>query len=531
MPSMSHQIAGKHLINGTWAGEARAFDAIAPATGAVIGPKFAEAGEADVNLAALAADSAFDATRDLPPRWQADLLDAIGAKIMDLGDALLERAEAETALPRGRLTMERGRTVNQLKMFAEVVRDGSWVDATIDTADPKRAPIPKPDVRRMLRPRGPVAVFGASNFPFAFSAVGGDTASALAAGCPVIVKGHPSHPGTSELFAAAVLAALHERRLPPGLYALLQGRSHELSGALVRHPSIHAVGFTGSQKAGRALFDLAASRPAPIPVFAEMGSINPLVILPAALAERGEAIAKELAGSILLGGGQFCTKPGVTFVIGDGAAGFIDNLSKHIAAAAPATMLNGGLRDNFVRRASEVAGAKDVRTLVPPKPQGNAAMSPGLFETTAKAFKSEPTLREEAFGPAAVVVGCETVDEALDCIEQIGGSLTGTVHVGKSEDTATATRVLRTLESHVGRLIVNGYPTGVEVNHAMIHGGPYPATTDSGTTSVGSSAIRRFARPVAFQDTPDPLLPPELQSANPLGIERTINGKRTRDGI
>jgi NADP-dependent aldehyde dehydrogenase len=262
-----------------------------------------------------------------------------------------------------------------------------------------------------------------------------------------------------------------------------------------------------------------------------MGSINPLVILPAALAERGDAIAKELAGSILLGGGQFCTKPGVTFVVGNGAAGFIDSLSKSIAAAAPVTMLNGGLRDNFARRASEVSDAKDVRTLVPPKPQGNAAMSPGLFETTAKAFQSEPTLREEAFGPAGVIVRCETVDEAVACIEKVEGSLTGTIHVGKSEDTATATRVLRMLESHVGRLIVNGYPTGVEVNHAMIHGGPYPATTDAGTTSVGSSAIRRFARPVAFQDTPDGLLPSELRNANPLGVERTVNGKRTRDQI
>jgi NADP-dependent aldehyde dehydrogenase len=525
--ALSHQIAGKHLINGTWIGDAEAFDAIAPASGDVIGPRFAEAGESEVNLAALAADSAFDATRDLPPRWQADLLDTIGGKIVDLGDALLERAEAETALPRGRLTMERGRTVNQLKMFAQVVRDGAWVDATIDTADPKRAPMPKPDVRRMLRPRGPVAVFGASNFPFAFSAVGGDTASALAAGCPVIVKGHPSHPGTSELFAAAVLAALHERRLPAGLFAMLQGRSHELSGALVRHPSIHAVGFTGSQRAGRALFDLAASRPSPIPVFAEMGSINPLVILPAALAERGEAIARELAGSILLGGGQFCTKPGVTFVVGERGGTFIDALSKAVAAAAPVTMLNGGLRDNFARRAREMSSAQDVRTLVGPKPQGNAAMSPGLFETTAKTFQSEPTLREEAFGPAGVVVRCDTVDEAIACVEQIEGSLTGTVHVGRSEDTAAASRVLRALESHVGRLIVNGYPTGVEVNHAMIHGGPYPATTDAGTTSVGSSAIRRFARPVAFQDAPDLLLPPELQNANPLKIVRLVNGQRT----
>jgi NADP-dependent aldehyde dehydrogenase len=263
-----------------------------------------------------------------------------------------------------------------------------------------------------------------------------------------------------------------------------------------------------------------------------MGSINPFVVLPAALAERGDAIAKDLAGSMLLGGGQFCTKPGVAFVIGDSRVdGFVDALAKHLAAAAPVTMLNGGLRDNFDHRATDVGAAKNVRTLVPPKPQGNAAVSAGLFETTADAFRAEPTLREEAFGPGGVVVRCETVDDALDCVGHIEGSLTGTVHVGKSEDPQTATRVLRALESHVGRLIVNGYPTGVEVNHAMIHGGPYPATTDAGTTSVGSSAIRRFVRPVAFQDTPDALLPPALQNANPLGIERTVNGTRTREPI
>lgn len=525
---LTHEIAGKHLINGTWVGEiSGGFQATSPATGAALAPKFAEAGEAEVNLALLAAGSAFDASLDLPPRWPADLLDAIAAKVMDVGDALLERGEAETALPRGRLTMERGRTVGQLKMFAEFIRDGSWVDATIDPADPKRAPLPKPDVRRMLRPRGPVAVFGASNFPFAFSAVGGDTASALAAGCPVIVKGHPSHPGTSELFAAAVLAALHECRLPPGLFALLQGSSHTLGGALVRHPALEAVGFTGSHKAGRALFDLAASRPRPIPVFAEMGSVNPFVILPGALVERGETIARDLAGSMLLGGGQFCTKPGVAFAIGADAEPFVAALAQHIAAAAPVTMLNGALRDNFTRRASEFSQSRGVKTLVPPKPQGTAAMTPGLFETTAETFQNEPTLREEAFGPGGLVVRCGSIDEALDCVRRIGGSLTGTVQIGGGDDQQATARVLRALESSVGRLIVNGYPTGVEVCHAIVHGGPYPATTDAGSTSVGSSAIRRFARPVAFQDAPDALLPPALQNANPLGIERTVNGKRT----
>ena len=529
---MTHELSGKHLINGTWMEGKAAFDAIAPATGITLGPKFAEAGDGEVNLALLAAESAFDASLDLPPRWQADLLDAIAAKVLDLGDTLLERGEAETALPRGRLTMERGRTVGQLKMFAEFVREGSWVDATIDTADPNRAPLPKPDVRRVLRPRGPVAVFGASNFPFAFSTVGGDTASALAAGCPVVVKGHPSHPGTSELFAAAVLAALHECRLPLGLFALLQGRAHELSGALVRHPATTAVGFTGSQKAGRALFDLAASRPSPIPVFAEMGSINPLVVLSGALSERGEKIADGLAGSVLLGAGQFCTKPGVVFTIGEGAGTFINRLHESMAKAPPVTMLNPGLRENFLRRAHQVEGTANVRAIDPSKEStGAAGAKAALFETNAQAFQREPTLREEVFGPSTLVVRCKDPGELLACLDTVEGSLTGTVHTGAGDDPATTRAVLRKLEEKVGRVIVNGYPTGVEVGHAMIHGGPYPATTDASTTSVGSSAIRRFTRPVAFQDTPDGLLPPALQNANPLGIERTINGKRTREAV
>ena len=528
---LAHDISGKHLINGTWVGGAGAFDAIAPATGAALGPKFAEAGQAEVNLAVGAAEAAFGATLDLPPQWPADLLDAIGAKVMDLGDALLERAEAETALPRPRLTMERGRTVNQLKLFAGVVREGSWVDATIDTADPTRAPLPKPDVRRMMRPRGPVAVFGASNFPFAFSAVGGDTASALAAGCPVIVKGHPSHPGTSELFAAAVLAALHETRLPLGLFALLQGRSHELSAALVRHPGVRAVGFTGSQKAGRALFDLASSRPSPVPLYAEMGSINPLVVLPGAFDDRMAQIAEGLGASVLMGGGQFCTKPGVVFAVGERSASLVSRLKKVIGHAPQVTMLNPSLRDNFMRRAQELAQTDNVGGDCPEEPLGAAGTTAALFETDAEVFQREPTLREEVFGPSTLVVHCEDTDELLACLDTVEGSLTGTVHIGAGDDPGTVRSVVRKLEERVGRVIVNGYPTGVEVNHAMIHGGPYPATTDAGTTSVGSSAIRRFARPVAFQDTPDGLLPPALQNANPLGIERMVNGKRTRELI
>jgi NADP-dependent aldehyde dehydrogenase len=504
------------------------FHAINPATGEELEPAIREATPADVDTAVKDAVDALIATSMLPPRWQAELLDTIAAKIMDLGDGLLERGEAETALPRARLTGERARTTNQLKMFAEIVRDGSWVEATIETADPNRKPAPKPDLRRVLRQRGPVGIFGASNFPFAFGAVGGDTASALAAACPVVVKGHPSHPGTSAMFADAVKAALVQLKLPAGLFTLLQGRSHELSGALVKHPFLRAVGFTGSLTAGRALFDLAAARPYPIPVYAEMGSVNPIVIMSGALRTRGETIARDLSASVLLGGGQFCTKPGLIFTVGDDAK-FIDLLTKNIAQQPACTMLNQNLRDNFRMRLTRIAALHGVTALAQGKSTGHAATAPSLFRTDAKAWHRNKDLHEEAFGPAAVVVHCDTVEQVIECIDHLAGNLTGTVHANDSDKDASM--VLNRLAFKVGRVIVNGYPTGVEVNSAIVHGGPYPATTDAGTTSVGSAAIRRWVRLIAYQDTPDAMLPPALQNANPLKIERMVNGQRTREPI
>ena len=500
-----------------------------PATGEQLQPGFAEASDAEVNAAVAAAVAAFDQTLDLPPRWPADFLDAIAERIMSLGDALLERGEAETALPRARLTGERARTVGQIKMFAGMVREGSWVDAVIDTADPARTPLPKPDLRRMLRPRGPIAVFGASNFPFAFGTLGGDTASALAAGCPVVVKGHPSHPGTSKMFADAVRDVIGAQKLPPGLFALLQGRRNELSAALVKHERITAVGFTGSLRAGRALFDLAAARPSPIPVFAEMGSVNPVVILPRAIAEKGDAIAQGLAASLLLGGGQFCTKPGLVFTIGDNKGRFVAALASQIIAQSPVTMLNANLRENFSRRIRDVAHVDGVTTVASAQSTGHASVSPALFATDAATFQRSPALHEEAFGPGAVVVNCTSLDDALACIDALGGNLTGTIHTTPSDPDAA--RILRHLEQKVGRVIVNGYPTGVEVCNAVVHGGPYPATTDPATTSVGSAAIRRWVRMTAWQDTPDELLPPALKNSNPLGIRRVVNGIPTTDPI
>jgi NADP-dependent aldehyde dehydrogenase len=529
---MNHELSGRNLIDGGWHGTAGdSFDAVNPATGKALQPKFTEATPADVAAALSAAREAFRTNRDFDPRWSAQLLDGIASQIEDLGDDLLERGELETALPRARLTNERSRTCAQLRMFAQIVREGSWVEAVIDLGEPNRQPLPKPDLRRMFVPRGPVAVFGASNFPFAFGVCGGDTASALAGGNPVIAKGHPSHPGTNELFARAVSAAIDECKLPAGLFALLQGRRHELSAWLVQHPHTAAVGFTGSHRAGRALFDLASQRKTPIPVYAEMGSVNPVVILPAAVRERAQAIAEGLSASLLLGGGQFCTKPGVIFVVGDDERLFIDALTRQVQSAPQVSLLNRSLRDAFAERAESISAASGVTTVVSGKSTDYAGQSAALFETSASVFLREPRLHEEAFGPAGLVVQCDSAELAISCVESLGGNLTGTVHAGRDEDSSMAARVLRCLENGVGRVIVNGYPTGVEVCYAMVHGGPYPATTDSGTTSVGSAAIRRFVRPVAYQNLPQRFLPPALRDDNPLSITRLVNGQWTARAI
>ncbi len=529
----AHAMTGSHLIGGQWQSAAASgwFYAANPANGKSSSERFSEGAAGEVDGAMTTAAAAFEVVRDLPPNWSADLLEAVAGAIMDLGDALLERGEQETALPRGRLTGERIRTYNQLKLFAEVVREGSWVDAVIDTADPDRKPAAKPDLRRMSIPRGPVAVFGASNFPFAFGVCGGDTASALAAGCPVVAKGHPSHPGVNELFAAAVLSALEGCKLPRGLFALLQGESHDLGALLVGHPSTSAVGFTGSLRGGRSLFDIASQRPRPIPVYAEMGSLNPLVILPGAMVERSEAMAQALAGSVLLGLGQFCTKPGVIFTLGDNAQKLIPALARAITATAAGPMLNKILRDRFCDRAGEFARVKGVKTLVNGAASAHAMMAPSLWETTADIWINQRALHEEAFGPGALVVCCRDEGEVIQCLGKVQGSLTGTVHAGAADEEELVARVIRKLESLAGRVIVNGYPTGVEVGDAIVHGGPYPATTDPGWTSVGSASIRRWVRMVAYQDMPDALLPAALRNANPLKIQRRVNGARSDDPV
>jgi NADP-dependent aldehyde dehydrogenase len=489
-----------------------------------------EASAAHVDAALEAAERAAHEYRRTSPAQRAAFLDRIAEEIERVGD-LLDVAHAETALPPARLAGERARTTGQLRLFADLVREGSWVEARIDRALPDRTPLPKPDVRRMLIPIGPVAVFGASNFPLAFSVAGGDTASALAAGCPVVVKAHPAHPATSELAGRAVTRAAAAAGMPPGVFSLIQSSRNDVALALVRHRHTAAVGFTGSLRAGRALFDAAAQRPDPIPVYAEMGSVNPVFLLPGALAERAEAIAEGLAISVTLGVGQFCTNPGVVVGVATGAFNrFVQRLEELIRRAQPGTMLYPALLESYeagVRRLGAVAGTTTVRSSAGGATQESCAL-PSMFDTTAQTFLRHQELAEEVFGPSTVVVRCGSREEVEAVARSLEGQLTATVH-GTPADLVEHAWLVPILEDKAGRLVVNGFPTGVEVCASMQHGGPYPATTDSRTTSVGTAAIHRFARPVAYQNFPQPSLPPELQDANPRGIWRWVDGAMTKD--
>src|ERR1700730_12157228 len=446
-------------------------------------------------------------------------LERIGEEIIAGVEKLISICAEETALSVDRLVGERARTVNQLKMFANLVREGSWVDARIDTALPERKPIPKPDLRRILIPLGPVAVFGASNSPLAFSVAGGDTASALAAGCPVVVKPHPGHPQTSALTAAAVLKAAEDCQMPAGAFAIIEENSVEIGLELVRHPSIKAVGFTGSTRAGRALFEVANSRPDPIPVFAEMGSLNPLFVLPGALENRGETIATGLAGSVALGTGQFCTKPGLVIApASDAFNRFSSRLGEELAKAPKNRMLNETVSKRFEESLSK---AREYICV-----EGGAF----LLVTDGKTFGEERALHEEIFGPATLLVKCENTEELLALAAELEGQLTATIHSGPGDEGLSGS-LLSVLQEKVGRIVWNGYPTGVEVSPSMHHGGPFPATTDSRFTSVGTAAIQRFVRPVCYQGLPHELLPEELQNANVRKIWRLVNGTLSKDAI
>jgi NADP-dependent aldehyde dehydrogenase len=530
---MNISLMGQQLISGRWVStRGTMFRAVNPAAGEPLEPPFAEATRAEVDAVLMAAEKAFAVTRELSATRRAQLIDLIASQIASLGDELIQRAHAETALPIMRLEAERERTIRQFGLYAGMLREGSWLDAVIDTAEPQRQPVPKPDLRRMNRPIGPVVVFGAGNFPFAYGACGGDTASALAAGNPVVVKAHERHPGVNELFAHAVLAALKECDLPPEVFGLVQGPGATVGQALVRHPAAQAIGFTGSKRAGRALYDVAATRSQPIPVFAEMGSLNPVVILPGAITERGETIAAGLAQSITNGAGQFCTKPGWVFVIENAATDrFFTQLVNAMSAVPPTTMLTADMRNNFCHITGGFRKISGVKTLLDNVPTGFAAMAPLLFEVDSDTWRAHGELHEEAFGPGAMIVRCRDLSDLRETMSRAEGNLTAALHAGAADSAAEVRALAQTLEQRAGRVIFNGYPTGVEVGQAMVHGGPYPATTAPATSSVGALAIRRFVRPVAYQNVPDNLLPPELQNANPLGLWRTVNGEWTRRAL
>ena len=516
-------LSGKNLIAG------ESLDAAAgmfTARGALA--QFEEASTAHVDRAVDAAVDAFDPYRRLPADARAAFLDRVAAEI-EANDELIAVAHVETALPTARLAGERARTAGQFRMFAALVREGSWVDARIDLARPGRAPLPKPDIRRMLIPVGPVAVFGASNFPLAFSVAGGDTASALAAACPVVVKGHPAHPATSEVAARAIIAAAHATGIPPGVFSLLHSTRNDIARALVQHPEVKAVGFTGSLRAGRALFDAAAARPEPIPVYAEMGSVNPVFVLPGALVERAASLAEGLKDSVTLGVGQFCTNPGLTIGVGDARFDdFVQQLEALMRIAPPGTMLTPGICQSYeagVRRLSGIEAVSATRSLAT---AGESEAVPSLFVTGATAFMRHRELSEEVFGPSTVMVRCGSRDELYEVARRLEGQLTATVH-GTPDDLDEYAPLVSLLERKAGRVIVNGFPTGVEVCPSMQHGGPYPATTDSRSTSVGTAAIDRFARPVAYQNFPQSLLPVELQDGNPRRIWRLVEGTLTKE--
>jgi NADP-dependent aldehyde dehydrogenase len=505
-----------------------AFQAFNPSSGSLMEPLYHSASAAEAQRAADLAAAAFPIYSQTSDHERATFLRTIAAEIEALGQTLTDRAMAESGLPEARIKGETARTCGQLRLFAALLEEGSWVDARIDHADPARTPAPKPDLRSMLRPIGPVVVFGASNFPLAFSVAGGDTASALAAGCPVIVKAHSAHPGTSELVAGAVLAAAAKCSLPNGVFSAIFDNQRAAAMTLVQHPHIRGVGFTGSRSGGRALMDAAAARPEPIPVYAEMSSINPVFLLPGAMADRGSKIAGGLHASVILGTGQFCTNPGlVLFDATADATAFLGELTRLFSESTAGTMLTQGICKAYQHGSERLRLHPEVTVLASAPAADGTRGAPALFQTTATAFAADPSLAEEVFGPATLLVACHGTAEMESLAASLEGQLTATFH-GTPEDFANSTALIATAERRAGRLVCNGFPTGVEVCHAIVHGGPFPATSDGRSTSVGTGAILRWTRQVCWQDMPDSALPPALRSDNPLGIQRLVDGRFAR---
>lgn len=524
-------ITGEMLIGASaHRGSEGEFRAVAPASGEALEPAFGGGGAAELERACALAWAAFDTFRETGLEQRATFLETVAQNILDIGDDLIARAMAESGLPRARLEGERGRTVGQLRLFAQVVREGSWIEARIDPAMPDRKPLPRPDIRQRHIPLGPVAVFGASNFPLAFSVAGGDTASAFAAGCPVVVKGHGAHPGTSELVGRAIRAAVASCGLPEGVFSLLFGTGNEIGTALVADPRIKAVGFTGSRRGGLALMEVASRRVEPIPVYAEMSSINPVFLMPAALAARADALGKGFVASLTMGAGQFCTNPGILLgVEGSDLDRFVAAAVEAIGGSAASTMLTPGIYAAYDAGVAKLAGSGAVTTLA----RGLACSGPNqaqaaFFTTTADAFLADTELQEEVFGAASLLIRCPDVAVMKAVAERLEGQLTATVQMD-AQDKAAVAALIPTLERKAGRILANGWPTGVEVCHAMVHGGPFPATSDARSTSVGTLAICRFLRPVCYQDLPAGLLPEAVRDGNPLGLWRRIEGTLGRD--
>jgi alpha-ketoglutaric semialdehyde dehydrogenase len=496
-----------------------------PATGEALTPSFQEAELRDVDDACSLAAVAFAPFSELSPASRAAFLETVATEIAALGDSLIDRAIAETGLPRARLEGERGRTLSQLRFHASCVREGGWLDVTIDHALPERVPLPRPDLRRCNVAIGPVAVFGAANFPLAFSVAGGDTTAALAAGCPVVVKGHPSHPGTGELVARAVRTAVGKCGLPAGVFSYLPGAGHDLGGALVADPRIKAVGFTGSRAGGLALARIAAARAEPIPIYAEMSSINPVLLFPAAARARGAELGRAYVASLTLGAGQFCTNPGLVIAVGtDDIEAFVQAAAVALTECPPQQMLGAGIHTGFQRAVGSLLEHQAVQTLA----RGGAGTGENqaqasLFVTDADSFRSDRTLGNEVFGPSSLIVRTAGLNEAVHLLQHLEGQLSATLLFDEADETL-ATALLPGLQQKVGRILANGWPTGVEVCHAMVHGGPFPATSDTRSTSVGSLAMQRFLRPVCYQNIPDRLLPAAVRDCNPYHVPSRIDG-------
>ena len=520
----SNIIAGKKVT-----GSGNTFKGHNPATIAEIEGNFEIATTENVNQAVEAAVDAFSIYKNTSGKQKAELLRTIASEIEAIGDPLIQRAVQESGLPEGRFKGERGRTCGQLRMFADLVEEGSWVEARIDEALPDRKPMPRVDIRNMIQALGPVVVFGASNFPLAFSTAGGDTVSALAAGCPVIVKAHPSHPGTNALVSEAIAKALEKCNLPAGIFSTLYDNGHSVGSALVKHPDVTAVGFTGSEAGGKALMDIAAKREFPIPVYAEMGSTNPLFILPEKLNAELDSLPNQIAGSVNMGVGQFCTNPGLLFVIeDDNLDTFTNNLEKAFEELNSFTMLNEGIYKNYINKRDTALNTSGVSSI---QAKDNApdtfAAPPAIAKVSYEEFVKNPSLHEEVFGPFTMMVICKDKSEMMDLARSLKGQLTSTL-MGTEADLSANSDLIDIVKEKVGRIVFNGVPTGVEVGHAMHHGGPFPASSNGRYTSVGSGAIKRFARPIAWQNCPDSLLPDALKSTNPLGIWRMVNGKMSK---